>query len=696
MTKPRRRSWKISAVVATVFVGIITAVATLVGGVLSNSSLTDFLSGAGNNVSAASIRVANAQGNAVSGAKVLLFLSSGAISVYSDTNGTAVFPLSQIDDTEGRVVVEADQFEIYEQQVSLPMDRLLDIRLTEVSGNQGSVIVRVNNDENMFVSNAEVVLIIEGKILSQVTDANGIAKFDVLFPSSGNLDAEMSVTTRDYEIKRQRVTLLPNKAQDVLLDRQTGTIEVTEVVSRSPENPNAAQTSANLIAQAESVKEVEPNNEIGKGQVLPSIGVKHPVKGSINPAGDQDWYQFDAVSGQVYTIELFDVSNTLGAAEQAYKCGNDYNTYRGLGISISDPAQNQVAVQCATNGVGNVHVIATFTAGVSGAFIVQVFAHSERVAGDYGLRVLPRFDQPGAAWLTSMEPNNTAATAYPILAGIKNPLKSVIEQRNAGFSTNWSDADWYSLVVKANETYVVEIFDVANNIALQARSYKCADDYAEYRGLGVFIFDPAENRVAAQCAPDSSGNVHTRTEFTAGVDGTFFIQVMAHSELVSGNYSIQVLPKYNQDGAAWDEATQEPNNNPATAFEVKPDDSAIKSAIASRNGSFSSFKSDIDWYRFNATAGETYLVEIVDASNTLSSAASTYSCNGSYGEYKGLLLAVFDPDVNQMVVQCAPNEQGSVYASLEVVAGMDGFFYVSVSPHSDKVSGNYSIRVQTQ
>lgn len=693
MTKPRRRSWKISAVV---FVGIITAVATLLSGVLSNPSFTDFFSSSANNLSTASIRVANAQGGAISGAQVLLFLSSGAISVYSDTNGTASLPLSEVDDKDGRLVVQADQFEIYEQQVSLPISRLLDIRLKNPSGNAGSVIVRVNNDENKFVSNAEVVLIVEGEILSQVTDTNGIAKFDVTFPSSGNLDAEMSVSTRDYEIKRQRVTLLPNKAQDVLLDRQAGTIEVTEVVSRSPENLNAANASVNLVEQVASINEVEPNNELDKGQALSSIGVKQPIKGSINPAGDQDWYQFEAVSGQVYTIELFDVSNTLSVADKGYNCGNNYDTYRGLGISINDPAQNPVVVQCRVNGVANVHTIATFTAGVSGSFVIQIFAHSERVAGDYTLRVLPRYDQPDAAWLTSLEPNNTAATAYPILPSVKNSLKSVIEQRNAGFSTNWSDSDWFSLAAKANQTYVVEIFDVANNIALQPRSYNCVNAYNEYRGLGIFIFDPAENMVANQCTPNSSGNVHTRAEFTAGVDGTFFIQVFAHSEAVSGNYSIQVLPKYDQDGASWDEATREPNNNPATAFELKPDASAIKSGIASRNGSFSSFGSDIDWYRFKAIAGETYVVEIVDASNTLSSAGSSYSCGGAYGTYKGLVLTAFDPDVNEMAVQCQPGDQSSVYSSLEVIAGMDGFFYVSVSPHSDKVSGSYSIRVQTQ
>lgn len=175
------------------------------------------------------IRVADSTGASVFGAKVLIFFQEGAFSQYTDANGTAIF--NNINTTESiRLIVETDQYEIYEQQVQLPRDKSLDIRLKKRSGNQGSIIFRVIDDTTGIpIPGVKVLLLVEGDVLSEATDSNGISKFTLKFPEEGKLDARMSVSTNAYEINDQTITLLPNRVQDVRLSPSKDTLTIAEV-----------------------------------------------------------------------------------------------------------------------------------------------------------------------------------------------------------------------------------------------------------------------------------------------------------------------------------------------------------------------------------------------------------------------------------------------------------------------------------
>ena len=68
------------------------------------------------------------------------------------------------------------------------------------------------------------------------------------------------------------------------------------------------------------------------------------ISGNIDSGGDRDWYRFYAEAGEKYVLELFDVSKSL-ATSTGDSCQRNYN-YLGLGLSVLNPSQSRVAMQC--------------------------------------------------------------------------------------------------------------------------------------------------------------------------------------------------------------------------------------------------------------------------------------------------------------------------------------------------------------
>ena len=295
---------------------------------------------------------------------------------------------------------------------------------------------------------------------------------------------------------------------------------------------------SDTLSTQEIIQELEPNDSSSSAQELRGIGSNRPLQASIGKAEDEDYFTFSAVAGRSYVIEIFDVANNLTLTDDD-KC-EKYRDYRGLFPIIYDPAGNEISRQCEPNGAGNTHVSIGFLAGTTGVHTIKVVPHGTSVLGTYSLRILPKYDEPDVAWdPITFEPNDWLNSAYSIGIGSSNALDSQIEARNPQFATNYGDADVYRIEAKAGETFIVEIFNVANNLTLQ-KDDKCRK-YRDYEGLYPIIYDPAYNEIVRQCEPNGNGEIHAFTSFTAGIDGTYFIGVVPHSNSVAGSYSIRVI-----------------------------------------------------------------------------------------------------------------------------------------------------------
>ncbi len=409
---------------------------------------------------------------------------------------------------------------------------------------------------------------------------------------------------------------------------------------------------------------------------MSSIGLGNPVNAQISPPGDVDWYKFEAVAGRTYVIELFNVSSSLGL-EDGYNCGR-----RGWGLwtAISNPNLVEIGKQCYNNAGGTFQSKQSFIAGESGTYYIKVAPHEDSVSGSYSLHVLPKYDEPGAMWdETTFEPNNASANAYLITPGYEHALTSVIEQHNPIYHTEEADHDWYRFDAVEGRTYVVELFNVSSSLGLEDGYYNCGESG---RGLWLLIQNPSYEKVAKQCQNTSGNNVQISTIFTAGSSGPYYIMVMPHDDSVSGSYSIRVLPKYDETGASWDSTTFEPNNRAVNAYAMTPGyTGALSSTIEQHKTENYAPVPDVDWYRFDAVEGRTYVVELFNVSSSLGL------------EGRGLWLLIQNPSYEEVAKQRKNTSGNNVQISTIVTAGSSGPYHIMVMPHDDSVSGSYSIRV---
>lgn len=452
-------------------------------------------------------------------------------------------------------------------------------------------------------------------------------------------------------------------------------------------------------AQAAPLSELEPNNSFAQAQLLPAIGLGSPLSAAIDTGGDRDWYGFAATMGETYVIELFEVDSNLHNYG-AYCTGNGYDTPRGLALHIFD--QNLVEYygsrcDAISTGKGNVHAVIEFPAPASTNYYIQIKPNSPSATGSYKLRVLPKYDQPGAEWDSlTFEPNNSRFTSYLIGVGRTSAISSRIEGRAPVFSTSHSDRDWYHFEAVKDRTYVIELFDVSSS--LHSYGAECTgNSYENPRGLALHVSDKdATNLGDGTCEGASRrglGNTHNIVTFKAPDTDTYFIRVMPNHPSASGSYKLRVLPQFDQTGADWDTDTFEPNNDIANSYPIAfGDESALRGTIEPRAPSFSTFHADRDWYRFNATEGMTYTVVLFNVDRGLVGAGS--DCDGT--SRTGMGLRIHDPDAIIVAGGCnGTNISGpdTIHRSLQFTADKSGPHHIMLRPNAGGATGDYSLRV---
>ena len=177
-----------------------------------------------------SVHVADKSGSTISGAKVLFFYPAGSLSLYTDSNGVSTFNVTNAGQGNLRVIVETDDYQIFEKQVVYPIETTIDVRLSEKQGSNKDVILRaVTDGSNTPIAGIDVVVTLDGNIYRQATDSDGFALFELPFPSEGEIDTQISINAQGYGIENQFSTLTPGKLQYILLSPNSLRIEAPNI-----------------------------------------------------------------------------------------------------------------------------------------------------------------------------------------------------------------------------------------------------------------------------------------------------------------------------------------------------------------------------------------------------------------------------------------------------------------------------------
>lgn len=386
-----------------------------------------------------------------------------------------------------------------------------------------------------------------------------------------------------------------------------------------------------ILSTGVAYAEPEPNDTMGTA-VSVSVGTQGIRDAQINPAGDKDYYKFSAQAGRTYTVEVFNVSTSLGRTE----------------LYAYDSSGTQVASDTyCYYGTGNTCSRVVLSASIAQTYFLRVHAYSSTALGTYSVRVLARYGEPGYGADTASEPNDEIALATQIGLGRERALTQTIHPRNSSFFTLRADEDYYRFTGVAGGTYIVEVLNVATSLGRTE----------------LYAYDQSGTQVASDdYCYNGTGNTCSRVRLDVSVAGEYFIRV---------------LQRYDQ-GLTQD-AASEPNDESALATQIGvARERALTRTIYPRDPSFFTLRADEDYYRFTAVAGRSYVVEVFQVSTSLGR-TELYAYDSS-----GAQIASDD--------YCYGGT-GNACSRVQFDVSIAGDYFLRVVPYSSTASGSYSIRV---
>ena len=253
------------------------------------------------------------------------------------------------------------------------------------------------------------------------------------------------------------------------------------------------------------------------------------ISGSIELAGDQDWFRFNADAGETYRFEILDsdVFPDLTSTELTLY-GTDGRT------------------QLVQDGLSNPSIL--WTAPGNGTYYLSVASYFSNSVGNYVLAATQVVDDFGDNFLT--------ASALGLPASISGSIEVP------------GDQDWFSFNASAGTAYRLAIpsSDIDAELALYGTN--------GFTELEREDFDP----VIFWVAPSS---------------GTYYLSVEPRFTTDAGDYELSVTAHVDVHGD---------NFADATLLSVPANVSSAIETVA-----------DQDWFRFNTVAGETYRFTIPES-----------------------------------------------------------------------------------
>ncbi|MGB0388437.1 MAG: hypothetical protein ACPGWR_26765 [Ardenticatenaceae bacterium] len=433
------------------------------------------------------VRVADQKGSAVSGASVVLLSNEVPwLNEHTDTNGVALFRIPSATLTNGRLIVETDEYEIHERAIESLTDPRIEVRLSELNPTSSHIIVRVIDPQKNPLSKTELQLFIENNAYNQVADSNGVAKFTVPFFDQ-QIDALITAKNEGFEVKDQRISLWVNQVQDVLLNPETSEIEVINTSNDQEQGNDSSNTpvaasdtapSSTDTAATEQEKDI-PSDIPGRPLELGS-SVKSKIDRDTKP---RDVYQVRLKAGEVLEVNL------------------DANEHAN--IHIFTPNAQSITSNANKYLCWTANCPATFVAAVEGDYYISVSAEALEVVYTLTVRSKEVIPLP-----------NTADEIPGVALDFGSPQKSVIDQ-------DTKPRDVYQVRLKAGE--VLEVNLDANEHA------------------NIHIFTPNAQFITSNANKYLCWTADCPATFVAAVEGDYYISVSA--EALGVVYTLTVRSK---------------------------------------------------------------------------------------------------------------------------------------------------------
>ncbi len=303
MAKPSENPKRWSPVVIA---AIITAVAAII--VATIKLIPEYWSPSPAEVNITTHVSDSTSGTSIQGAKTILLLEGNSYTEYTDSNGNVTFRVNTAEKGDARLFVENAGYEIYDKSIGLSKALFVDIRLLSENSNNRKIIARVVDDSTSLpIEGAKVVFVANGENYSKTTDSNGIAIFTIEFTSE-TIDVDITVSTADYEINRQQVTVRPDQVQDIRLNNSSK--ELSVVPFESSESPSTGATDG-------------------------TIAYDQIFSGSITEATQKDRYTFIGNPGDVILITLAITEGDIWPEIRLFNPeGSEIKTARAPGASV--------------------------------------------------------------------------------------------------------------------------------------------------------------------------------------------------------------------------------------------------------------------------------------------------------------------------------------------------------------------------
>ncbi|MBI4318450.1 MAG: pre-peptidase C-terminal domain-containing protein [Chloroflexi bacterium] len=373
---------------------------------------------------------------------------------------------------------------------------------------------------------------------------------------------------------------------------------------------------------ADAIDAYEPDDTYGQARPITVNGSAQTH--NFHVPGDVDWASFLAITGTAYTIQTLN----LGPASDTvlYLYGTDGTTL----ISAND------------DGGGGRASRISWTPVVSGTYFAKVRHYNGGAYGpntNYDLQVISSSSSGG----DSYEPDNTPAQASIITTD------SITQTHNFHYP---GDNDWARFSTTAGTIYFVETLNLGSR----------SDTF-------MYLYDTDGSTLLAY-DDDSGPGLASRIVWTAPTSNTYYLRVRHFNSGAYGSntsYDIRVSTSTGSGGDSF-----EPDNIPAQA-------SIITTDGVTQTHDFH-VAGDVDWAKFNATAGNSYTIQTTDLGPESDTYLYLYDTNGT------------------TILRRDDDSGGGSASRIAWTAPSSGYYYAKVRHHDRSAYGtntSYNLRVTT-
>jgi hypothetical protein len=408
----------------------------------------------------------------------------------------------------------------------------------------------------------------------------------------------------------------------------------------------------------------EPNDTFTSANKI-EVGLKYAVTRTLfdnrsisSDRPDYDYYYFSAKSGRTYIIETFNIQGSLNSEATGLWL------YNSSGTQLGDDNYGN-------NGSSDANARIIFTANSDDNYFVLV-KQSDWAAhwfGSYSFRIMPKYDEPGNGAGAEDEPNNVIPLATKIDIGLSKAVTRTLFN-NSSLASNASDQDYYRFTATAGRSYVIETFNIQGEPGQEATGLWL------YNSSGTYLADDNYGN-------NGSGNSNARLSFTANATDTYYIRV-AKSDWANswyGTYSLRVLPKFDEAGAARD-GQGEPNDSSYLATPINVGAQHVLSRTLFDHSNYVTNGSDVDYYAFKAERNTKYMIQTLRVQKLDKNYATGIWIYNSEGTY------ISDDDTGKYT-------SGNINAEVIFTTTTAGTYLIKVAKSRwvNSWTGSYSIRV---